>query len=258
MTYIQLLNLFWSMSQERPFTTAETTLYFLLLHLYNGHRRQGTMVLTLQYLAQQLAISRNTVNRARLGLEARGLITCTPTSPRGQWLVAINASPAESTSQQQSQQPQQQPQQPQQQPQQPQQQPQQPRQQPQQPQKPQLLLSRYLSEELRGAREQLCMAYKVSPELLEQCAREVTAEWTLQGDPCTDPLAFRRFSNHVAAKARYCRDHPARRTREVAAAELHAFMAETVDRLMANASQSPLNASNPAFQPSESYLSLCS
>lgn len=77
MNYIGLLNFFWSLDAERPFTPIDTRLYFYLLHTSNKLAWKNPFGHSDRHLAIQVDASPTTIRKAKKRLMAAGLIMVT-------------------------------------------------------------------------------------------------------------------------------------------------------------------------------------
>lgn len=83
MSYVDLVNRFWRMDSQEPFTSVETRLYFFLLNTANRSGWGKPFPLSNAALAMSLGCSPNTMDKARSRLCARGLLIIEPGGFRG-------------------------------------------------------------------------------------------------------------------------------------------------------------------------------
>ena len=82
MNYIELINLFWKLDRERPFTASDTRLYFYLVHTCNTLGWKNPFGHSDRHLALNVSVSVNTIRKAKHRLIAAGLIYIeTPEKP---------------------------------------------------------------------------------------------------------------------------------------------------------------------------------
>lgn len=74
MSYIDLVNRFWLLDSQEPFSPVETRLYFFLLNMANRSGWGNPFPVSNPALAMSLGCSANTMDKARRQLLARGLL----------------------------------------------------------------------------------------------------------------------------------------------------------------------------------------
>lgn len=83
MNYIELINNFWTLADQNPFTAAATQIYFFLLNKSNRSHWRNPLKESDRFIAASLQMSVNTVRRAKNELQYRGLITFKAGNPKG-------------------------------------------------------------------------------------------------------------------------------------------------------------------------------
>lgn len=94
MTYLELINNFWTKTAAEPCTATETALYFYLVHLCNQSYWQNPMEVRTRDLELRLGVGRKYIGQARDGLQKRGFLKFSKGVGSGKSIYLLEGIPA--------------------------------------------------------------------------------------------------------------------------------------------------------------------